>query len=419
LDRHPSAAFPKGGVPNHVAIVMDGNGRWANRRGLTRIEGHRAGEEVLLDVVAGAIQAGVKHLSVYAFSTENWARSPEEVRFLMGYNRDVLHRRRDQLNEWGVRIRWAGRKPRLWGSVIKELQYAEQLTAGNDTLTLTMCINYGGRHEIVDAMRAMGEQIAAGRLKPSAITEKTVRRHLYVPDMPDVDLFLRSSGEQRTSNFLLWEAAYAEMVFLDTLWPTSRARTSGTRSSCTSGAVAASAAPSTRRRPISAGNRSRTREVAPDMTDKITIDVWSDIACPWCYIGKRNLEAASHDGGGPRRPAGRVTFHSFELSPDTPVDFEGDELDFLAGHKGMPRERVRRCSTTSPAWPPGRAGVPLRPAAAHEHGEGPRTAALREGTGPSERDGRAAHVGLLHRRQARRARRRSRRPRRRGGLRRR
>jgi len=211
--------FPKGGVPNHVAIVMDGNGRWANRRGLTRIEGHRAGEEVLLDVVAGAVQAGVKHLSVYAFSTENWARSPDEVRFLMGYNRDVLHRRRDQLNEWGVRIRWAGRKPRLWGSVIKELQFAEQLTAGNDTLTLTMCINYGGRHEIIDAMRAMGEQIAAGRLKPSAISEKTLRKHLYVPDMPDVDLFLRSSGEQRTSNFLLWESAYAEMVFLDTLWP--------------------------------------------------------------------------------------------------------------------------------------------------------------------------------------------------------
>src|SRR5690606_33038101 len=110
---------------------MDGNGRWANRQGLTRIEGHKAGEEVLLDVVAGAIQAGVRHLSVYAFSTENWARSPEEVRFLMGFNREVLHRRRDQLNEWGVQIRWAGRKPRLWNSVIKDLQIAEQLTCNN------------------------------------------------------------------------------------------------------------------------------------------------------------------------------------------------------------------------------------------------------------------------------------------------
>lgn len=106
-------AVPRAAVPDHVAIVMDGNGRWANRRGLTRIEGHKAGEAALLDVVAGAVQIGVKHLSVYAFSTENWKRSPDEVRFLMGYNRDVLHRRRDQLNEWGVRIRWAGRTPRL------------------------------------------------------------------------------------------------------------------------------------------------------------------------------------------------------------------------------------------------------------------------------------------------------------------
>ncbi|HEX5859340.1 MAG TPA: isoprenyl transferase [Microbacterium sp.] len=211
--------FRKGSVPAHVAIVMDGNGRWANRRGLSRVEGHKAGEAALLDVVAGAIQVGVTHISVYAFSTENWSRSPDEVRFLMGFNRDVLHRRRDQLNEWGVRVRWAGRTPRLWGSVIKELQYAEELTRDNDVLTLTMCVNYGGRVELVDAMRAMAEEVAAKRLKPSAITEKSLRRHLYVPDMPDVDLFVRSSGEQRTSNFLLWQAAYAEMVFLDTLWP--------------------------------------------------------------------------------------------------------------------------------------------------------------------------------------------------------
>ncbi|MGN6427870.1 MAG: isoprenyl transferase [Leifsonia sp.] len=212
-------AFPPSAVPEHVAIVMDGNGRWANRQGLTRIEGHRAGEASLLDVVAGAIQVGVKHLSVYAFSTENWKRSPDEVRFLMGFNREVLHRRRDQLNEWGVRVRWAGRKPRLWSSVIKELQYAERLTAGNDVLTLTMCVNYGGRTEIADAVRGIAEEVAAGRLKPSAVGEKTIQRHLYLPDMPDVDLFVRSSGEQRTSNFLLWQSAYAEMVFLDRLWP--------------------------------------------------------------------------------------------------------------------------------------------------------------------------------------------------------
>jgi undecaprenyl diphosphate synthase len=211
--------LPRKAVPEHVAIVMDGNGRWANGKGLTRIEGHKAGEASLLDVVAGAIQLGIKHLSVYAFSTENWRRSPDEVRFLMGFNRDVLHRRRDQLNDWGVRVRWAGRKPKLWGSVIKELQFAEELTRGNDVLTLTMCVNYGGRTEIADAVRVLAEDVAAGRLKPSGITEKIIQRALYLPDMPDVDLFVRSSGEQRTSNFLLWQSAYAEMVFLDTLWP--------------------------------------------------------------------------------------------------------------------------------------------------------------------------------------------------------
>ncbi len=199
-------------VPKHVAIVMDGNGRWANKQGLTRTQGHQAGEAALLDVVAGAIQAGVKHLSVYAFSTENWKRSPDEVRFLMGFNRDVLHRRRDQLNDWGVRVRWAGRKPRLWRSVIDELLFAEKLTQRNSTLTLTMCVNYGGRQELVDAVRDI---VAKG----DAITEKSIQKHLYTPELPDVDLFVRSSGEQRTSNFMLWQSAYAEMVFLDTLWP--------------------------------------------------------------------------------------------------------------------------------------------------------------------------------------------------------
>ncbi|WP_248703462.1 isoprenyl transferase [Curtobacterium sp. MWU13-2055] len=212
-------AIPARFVPDHVAIVMDGNGRWANGRGLTRIEGHKAGEASLLDVVAGGIQIGVKHISAYAFSTENWKRSPEEVRFLMGFNRDVIRRRRDQLNEWGVKVRWAGRRPRLWRSVIDELDRAEQMTAGNDVLTLTMCVNYGGRNEIVDAVRGMAEEVAAGRLKPSQVTEKALAKRLYVPEMPDVDLFLRSSGEQRTSNFLLWQSAYAEIVFLDRLWP--------------------------------------------------------------------------------------------------------------------------------------------------------------------------------------------------------
>ncbi|MFT4233643.1 MAG: isoprenyl transferase [Microbacterium sp.] len=208
-----------GPVPGHVAIVMDGNGRWANQRGLSRIEGHKEGVETLLDVVAGAVQAGVKTLSLYAFSTENWRRSPDEVRFLMGFNRTVLHRFRDQLNEWNVRIRWAGRTPRLWGSVIKDLKEAEKLTASNTGMTMALCVNYGGRLEVVDAVRSIAEDVKAGRLKPSAITEKQIAKRLYVPDMPDVDLFVRSSGEQRTSNFMLWESAYAEFVFLDTLWP--------------------------------------------------------------------------------------------------------------------------------------------------------------------------------------------------------
>lgn len=206
-------------VPAHIAIVMDGNGRWANQRGLSRIEGHKAGEAALLDVVAGAIEAGVKNLTVYAFSTENWKRSPEEVKFLMGFNREVLRRRRDQLNEWDVRVRWAGRRPKLWASVIEDLEAAEKLTSRNKTLTLTMCVNYGSRIEIVDAVNEIARQVAEKSLRAGAITEKTLARNLQSNWLPDVDLFVRSSGEQRTSNFLLWQSAYAEFVFLDTLWP--------------------------------------------------------------------------------------------------------------------------------------------------------------------------------------------------------
>jgi len=212
-------AFDGSKIPQHVALVMDGNGRWANAQGLPRVEGHKAGEAALLDVVAGALQAGVSHLSVYAFSTENWNRSPEEVRFLMGFNRDVLRRRRDQLNEWGVRIRWSGRRPKLWASVIKDFEIAEELTKKNTQLTLTMCVNYGGRAEIVDAIRQIASAVASGSVTPARISEKTVAHNLYLPGQPDVDLFVRTSGERRTSNFLLWQSAYAEMVFLPTLWP--------------------------------------------------------------------------------------------------------------------------------------------------------------------------------------------------------
>ena len=198
---------------------MDGNGRWAEERGLPRTAGHEAGEASLLDCVHGALELGIGAISAYAFSTENWRRSPEEVRFLMGFNRDVIRRRRDEMNELGVRIRWAGRRPKLWRSVIKELEEAEKLTAKNSQLTLTMCVNYGGRAEIADAVQAISAKVASGQIQPSKITERMIAAHLDEPDMPDVDLFVRSSGEQRMSNFLLWQSAYAEFVFLDTLWP--------------------------------------------------------------------------------------------------------------------------------------------------------------------------------------------------------
>ena len=220
---HPSGAqppeLPKNLIPKHVALVMDGNGRWAQERGLPRTAGHEAGEASLLDCVHGALELGIGAISAYAFSTENWRRSPEEVRFLMGFNRDVIRRRRDEMNELGVRIRWAGRRPKLWRSVIKELEEAEKLTAKNSQLTLTMCVNYGGRAEIADAVQAISAKVASGQIQPSKITERMISAHLDEPDMPDVDLFVRSSGEQRMSNFLLWQSAYAEFVFLDTLWP--------------------------------------------------------------------------------------------------------------------------------------------------------------------------------------------------------
>ena len=211
--------MPRDLVPRHVAIVMDGNGRWAKQRGLPRTAGHERGEQSLFDVVEGAIEIGVRWLSAYAFSTENWKRSPDEVRFLMGFNRDVIRRRRDDMHAMGVRVRWAGRRPRLWKSVIDELEVAEEMTRGNDTLTLTMCVNYGGRAEIADAASALAREVAAGRVDAGKVTEKTLARYLDEPGMPDVDLFVRSSGEQRISNFLLWQSAYAELVFQDTLWP--------------------------------------------------------------------------------------------------------------------------------------------------------------------------------------------------------
>ncbi|KQB86864.1 isoprenyl transferase [Corynebacterium lowii] len=206
-------------MPRHIALVMDGNGRWAQQRGMKRTEGHRRGEAVLMESVDACLAMGVPYLSAYAFSTENWRRSAEEVRFLMGFSRDVLRRERDILHEKGVRVVWAGRRPRLWRSVIRELETAEELTRNNTRMTLVMCVNYGGRAEIIDATRHIAREVAAGRLRPEQITEKNFQQWLYDPQMPDVDLFLRPSGEKRTSNFLLWESAYAEMIYQDKLFP--------------------------------------------------------------------------------------------------------------------------------------------------------------------------------------------------------
>ena len=221
---HPSGArppkLPGELVPKHVAVVMDGNGRWAKERGLPRTEGHKVGEGVVLDVLKGCLEMGVRNLSLYAFSTENWKRSPDEVRFLMNFNRDVIRRRRDEMDELGIRIRWVG--PDAEDVEVGRPGAPGRPGADRRTttrLTLYFCVNYGGRAEIADAAQALAEDVEAGRLDPSKVNEKTFAKYLYYPDMPDVDLFLRPSGEQRTSNYLIWQSAYAEMVFQDVLWP--------------------------------------------------------------------------------------------------------------------------------------------------------------------------------------------------------
>lgn len=211
--------IPQQFLPGHVAVVMDGNGRWATEKGMKRTEGHKRGEAVLMDAIDACLALEIPYMSAYAFSTENWRRSADEVRFLMGFNRDVLRRQRDILYEKGVKVVWVGRRPRLWRSVIRELETAEEMTKNNTRMTFAMCVNYGGRAEVVDGMRKMVDEARRGNLRPEEITEATVSRYLYDPQMPDVDLFLRPSGEKRTSNFLLWQSAYAEHVYQDVLFP--------------------------------------------------------------------------------------------------------------------------------------------------------------------------------------------------------
>jgi undecaprenyl diphosphate synthase len=203
-----------------VAIVMDGNGRWAQRRGLKRTDGHAAGEEALFDTVEGGLEIGLRWMTVFAFSTENWRRPLDEVRFLMRFNENLLLKRRDDLNERGVRVRFIGRRTgRVPRRVLRHIEDTEELTRKNRRMTLTFAFNYGGRAELVDAVRAIATEARARRIKPEKIDEKTIHRHLYAPDMPDPDVLVRTSGEFRISNFLLWELAYSELVFTDVLWP--------------------------------------------------------------------------------------------------------------------------------------------------------------------------------------------------------
>ena len=208
-------------IPRHVAIILDGNGRWANARGLPRTAGHAQGEPALFDVVHGALELGLEWLTVYTFSTENWSRDADEVAFLMEFNVDLLERRRDELDDLGVRVIFIGDHddPRIPPPVLDRMKVAEEQTAGNTRLTMVYAFNYGGRTEIAAAARRIAEDVDAGTLAPFDVDEAAVAARLYRPDMPDPDLLIRTSGEQRISNYLLWELAYAEFVFTPVLWP--------------------------------------------------------------------------------------------------------------------------------------------------------------------------------------------------------
>jgi undecaprenyl diphosphate synthase len=208
-------------IPRHVGLILDGNGRWANARGLPRTAGHAAGEAALFDTVEGALEIGIEWLTAYTFSTENWSRSADEVEFLMWFNEDLLTRRRDDLHSQGVRMLFAGDMddPRIPDRNRKHMAEAAEMTASNTRLNLVFAFNYGSRREIVDAARSVAARALSGEISIDDIDESALARSLYIPDMPDVDLIIRSSGEHRLSNFLLWHSAYAEFCFPGILWP--------------------------------------------------------------------------------------------------------------------------------------------------------------------------------------------------------
>jgi undecaprenyl diphosphate synthase len=206
-------------VPRHVAIIMDGNGRWAKQRGMPRLRGHQAGAESVRAALRAARAAGVHYLTLYAFSAENWIRPAEEIDGLMLLLRRFLRSDEHELHENQVRLRIIGHLADLPNAVQIELARVMEATRDYRSGTLTLALSYGGRHEIVDATRRIAEDVAAGRLRPEAITADTIAANLYAPDIPDPDLMIRTSGEMRVSNFLLWQISYAEFYVTDTLWP--------------------------------------------------------------------------------------------------------------------------------------------------------------------------------------------------------
>jgi undecaprenyl diphosphate synthase len=223
----PRAKRPSDPLPKHVALIMDGNGRWAKARGLPRTEGHRVGiGESVRDVVDGALEIGIEYLTLFAFSTENWRRPPAEVKFLMNYNQIWLKEQRQGFLEKGVRIRFAGRRSdrRVPRKLVALCDETEAMTEHCRNLNLTIALNYGGWAEVVDSVKHLAKLVEKGELDPDKISEKHIRAHLYAPELPDPDLIVRTSGEKRLSNFLLWQGAYAELLFTDVLWPDFRAQ---------------------------------------------------------------------------------------------------------------------------------------------------------------------------------------------------
>ena len=210
---------PEGKLPNHVAIIMDGNGRWATRRDLPRIAGHKAGEESITDVVRASSEWGLGALTLFAFSTENWNRPDNEVRFLMSFNRNLLDKRVKEFHERNIRIRHLGRRDKIPRSTLKTIDNAVELTRNNTGMALSIAFNYGGRAEIVDAIRKLCDDFSQGKISPQEIDEEGFRAYLYVPDVPDPDLLIRTAGEMRISNFLVWELAYTEIYMTEVLWP--------------------------------------------------------------------------------------------------------------------------------------------------------------------------------------------------------